>query len=76
MVISILSIGWYPGVSEDGLTRAEFSAYLQARAQYVNQRWPNTTKPRDVAEAFKWFYADWPYINDTERNREMVGRVG
>ena len=59
-----------------GLNRSDFNEILWNRAINKADAWPNTTKPEDVYEAFKFFYADWPYYDDQESNRQMLGQVG
>ena len=37
--------------------------------------WPDSTVADNVFEAVNWFYADWPYLDNEESNREMAGTV-
>ena len=38
-------------------------------------KWPDATAAENWVQSCDWYYADWPYIDDLDRNREMIGRV-
>lgn len=75
LLIFALYAVYYPDIVRDGVDRAQFDAYLLARAARYSQAWPNSTTTRDISEAFKFYYADWPYYDDPIRNRDKLGDV-
>ena len=38
-------------------------------------KWPDATAAENWVQSCDWYYADWPYLDDPDRNREMIGRV-
>ena len=40
------------------------------------QKYPNSSRLLDVFQAYRFYYADWPYFNDPIKNRDMLCMVG
>ena len=38
--------------------------------------WPEPSHDEDVFKALQFYYADWPYYDDSGRNRDMAAKVG
>ena len=57
----------------DGATREELEQFFDATGRYMALLWPDPTRSELFSQAYQWFYADWPYINDTLANRRLIG---
>ena len=58
-----------------GLSRTDFDKILYNETAYRLLKYPNTTREDDVFQAFRFYYADWPYFDDPISNRDMIGKV-
>ena len=47
---------------------------LQDLAEIFSPQFPDRDT-EDLVQAYRFFYADWPYFEDPERNRYMLGKV-
>ena len=59
----------------DGLNRTDVDNFLYSMVSYRLLKYPNTTRVEDVFQAFRYYYADWPYFDDPVSNRDMMARV-
>ena len=58
-----------------GLNRSDFDAILYASVDYYLQKLPDIDRTDDMYQAFRFYYADWPYFDDPIRNRDMLAQV-
>lgn len=60
---------------EGGFTREEFQYHL--REDLIGMWAPQLTEKQteDLFQALDWYYAPWPYVNDTEKNRQAFNMV-
>ena len=59
-----------------GVNRTDFDAYIETVVAAVSASWPDASRTEeDVIEAFRFFYADWPYFEDMKSNRDMMVKV-
>ena len=60
---------------EGGFTREEFQFHL--REDLLGMWTPQLDEKmnEDVYQALDWYYTPWPYLNDTEMNRQAFNKV-
>ena len=60
----------------DGLTRDELDMAWLDLTSWFSVFWPESERrEEDVYQAQRFFYTDWPYIDDPIKNRDMYGKV-
>ena len=59
----------------DGLSREEMLNLWRTAAVWGAVQWPDPRAADNWVQSCDWYYADWPYINDPDRNRQMMGEV-
>ena len=59
----------------DGISREETLNLWRSQAAWGAALWPDPTAVEDYVQGCNWYYADWPYLDDPDRNRAMMGNV-
>lgn len=65
----------FPNVWLRGMNRTVFEDHVWLASEIDAESWPDPTRQPDVYEALVFYYTDWPYVEDIERNRKMLGDV-
>ena len=65
----------FPNISTDGVSRRDFDRFLYTEVSDRSQILPNMDRVDDIYQAFRFYYADWPYFDDPYKNRDMIARV-
>ena len=68
-------ISAFPGITIGGLSREDCDMFLYNFSQGFSQRFPTSDRIEDIYEALRFYYADWPYLEDPFKNRDMMARV-
>jgi hypothetical protein len=58
-----------------GLNRSAFDENIYQVVSVNSDHWPDPSREADVYNAIRFFYADWPYLYDPKRNRDMCSDV-
>ena len=77
-IVRILKLTDYPNLNESGMSRDEFDAVIKQFVDFQLQQHPDADKDTywDLYRAIRFYYADWPYLDDPYSNRHMFGKVG
>ena len=55
----------------NGLNRSEYERSIRGFVESFESRFPNRVE--DSYQAVMWYYTDWPWLDDREKNlKEMV----
>ena len=59
----------------DGISQAELDDAWRDLTDWFSVLWPDPTRNDDVYQAQRFFYSDWPRVDDPLRNRDLYGEV-
>ena len=59
----------------DGISQTELDDAWRELTDWFSVLWPDPARDDDVYQAQRFFYSDWPRVDDPLRNRDIYGEV-
>jgi carboxylesterase type B len=72
---SLYTQSFIPESNDGGFTNEEFEYYLKNNILSIFEAQMTTEQYNNVFQAFKWYYQEWPYIEDLDYNREAFNKM-
>ena len=64
-----------PELLNGGVNSTEFNDYLRTRIVDIFAAQTTPEQVDQVYNALRWFYVEWPYLEDLDANREAFNKV-
>jgi hypothetical protein len=64
-----------PEANERGFNSTEFNTYLKTRLLDIWAEQVTEEQYDNIYNALRWYYVNWPYLEDLDANREAFNKV-